>query len=171
VIFETLRLVARRITIQDVPAMHAVYGDEVAMRFVGDGVPLPVEGCVRWVAVTDANFVRYGHGMIALEEKATGEAVGFIGIVHPGGQPEPEVKYAFRRDKWGQGLATEALRGLVEYADRELLLPFLTATTHPDNEVSARILRGAGFQTAEDRVEESGDRTAVWMRRRPSESA
>ena len=47
------------------------------------------------------NYAKRGYGMFALEEKATGRVVGYCGIVHPGGQPEPEVKYALRRSHWG----------------------------------------------------------------------
>ena len=83
---ETARLKIRRIVPSDVDAMFAVYGDAESMRYVGDGQPLTFERCEQWVRVTEKNYAARGYGMFALEERATGEVVGFAGLVHPGGQ-------------------------------------------------------------------------------------
>lgn len=105
-LFRTERLQARRLTLADVPAMSAVYGDPETVRYVGDSEPLPEADCIRWIEVTDRNFELRGYGMIGFVENVTGEVVGFAGVVHPGGQAEAEVKYAFRRDQWGRGFST-----------------------------------------------------------------
>ena len=52
VVFETPRLVARRLEPGDRGPMLAVYGDAEAMRWVGDGRPLTAEDCDRWLDVT-----------------------------------------------------------------------------------------------------------------------
>ena len=44
-IFDTPRLRVRRIGSTDVDALHAVYGDADAMRWVGDGVAMTLEQC------------------------------------------------------------------------------------------------------------------------------
>lgn len=100
----------------DVPDLLRIYGDREAMRYVGDSEPIDEASCRGWVEITDRNFAVRGYGMVALIERATGELIGCAGIVHPDQQPEPELKYAFRRDKWGQGFATEAAVGLVSFA-------------------------------------------------------
>jgi len=45
--------------------------------------------------------------VFAIELKSESRAVGFCGIVHPGGQAA-ECKYAYLRRFWGQGIASEA---------------------------------------------------------------
>jgi RimJ/RimL family protein N-acetyltransferase len=65
-IYQTERLLVRHITDGDVDAMHAVYGDAVAMQWVDDGQPLDRQGCMRWIAVTKRNYATRGYGMSAL---------------------------------------------------------------------------------------------------------
>ena len=54
-------------------------------------------------AVTAENYDHRGYGMFALVERETGAVVGFCGLVHPGGQTEAEIKYAFLRTALGPG--------------------------------------------------------------------
>lgn len=160
-LFRTPRLHARHIAASDVDAMLAVYGDPAVVRYVADGQPLDRAGCERWVDITLRNYATRGYGMVALVEQATGSIVGFCGLVHPPGQVEPEIKYALRRDCWGQGFATEAAIGLLGYA-RQLGLPKVIATTDPENETSHRVLLKAGMQRAELRRNEDGSFTQLF---------
>src|SRR5690606_7909277 len=77
----------------------------------------------------------------------------------PGGQAEPEVKYAFAREHWGQGLATEAVRGVVAYARSAHGMTRLIATTAPQNAASHRVLEKSGFVRGELRENEDGSHT------------
>jgi ribosomal-protein-alanine N-acetyltransferase len=61
--------------------------------------------------------------VLALVHRVGGGAVGFCGLVHLGGQPEAEIKYALRRDQRGRGLATEAAIGLIAFGARRFGLP------------------------------------------------
>lgn len=158
-VFATRRLLARRWHAGDLDALMEVYGDAQAMRHVGDGQPLTRADCERWIAVTLDNYAQRGYGMYALAEAAGGTVVGFAGIVHPGGQAEPEVKYAFRRSHWGIGLATEAVTGLLRHARDELGLSGLIATTHPENAASHRVLAKAGMVRAELLVDDDWQMT------------
>lgn len=160
-VFRTPRLTARRWRDSDLEHLLAVYGDADAMRWVGDGTPLSRDEAVRWLDVTRANYAKRGYGMFTLEDSASDEVVGFIGIVHPGGQTEPEVKYALARQHWGRGLATEAVRGIVEYGVAEHGLGRMIATTAPENEASHRVLRKSGFERTEVRVNDDG--THTWL--------
>ena len=92
----------------------------------------------------------------------SGSVIGFIGIVHPGGQPEAEVKYALAREHWGQGLATEALRGAVAYAASTHGLTHMIATTAPENIASHRVLLKSGFARGELRDYGDGTFTQVF---------
>lgn len=161
-LFETPRLIVRRLVNADAEAMCAIYGDEESMRFVGDARPLPVDICLHWIDVTDGNFERRGYGMMAACEKESGELVACVGVVHPNQQEEPEIKYAIRRDRWGRGLATELVAGIVEYARTELGKSRLIATVHPDHVKSQRVLQKVGFERGEDRINEDGSITQVW---------
>ncbi|MDR3689694.1 MAG: GNAT family N-acetyltransferase [Fimbriimonas sp.] len=161
-LFETERLVARRLVAEDAAAMAAIYGDSEAMKYVGDSRPLTPEICAHWVDVTNRNFERRGYGMIALIRKTDGAMVACAGIVHPDQQEEPEVKYALRRDAWGAGYATEAVCGLVRYAEEHLALRWMQSTVHPDHAASQRVLSKASFHHTRDRENEDGSFTQIW---------
>jgi RimJ/RimL family protein N-acetyltransferase len=160
--FKTERLLVRRWRDTDLPALLAVYGDADAMRWVGDGRAITHEECLQWLAVTRANYEKRGYGMFAIKERSSPGVIGFCGIVHPGGQPEPEVKYALRRSQWGRGLATEAVSGLIAYGASNHNLAFIIATTAPRNVASHRVLLKAGMRRAELRANDDGTHTQLF---------
>tara|TARA_Y100001933_G_scaffold262509_1_gene320164 strand:- start:1119 stop:1652 length:534 start_codon:yes stop_codon:yes gene_type:complete len=164
VVAVTRRLIVRRLDPGDRAAMLEVYGDRDAMRWVGDGDVLSAAECDRWLEVTAENYRRRGYGMFAMTDRtAPDEVVGFIGLVHPGSQPEPEVKYALRRASWGQGLATEAVQAVIRYGFADHGLTRIIATTAPENAASHRVLRKAGFRDARPRANEDGTWDRVFV--------
>jgi RimJ/RimL family protein N-acetyltransferase len=161
-VFQTERLAVRRWRDSDLPALLAIYGDADAMRWVGDGKAITHDECVQWLTVTRANYVSRGYGMFAVEERASSRVIGFCGIVHPGGQAEPEIKYAFLRSHWGLGLATEAVTALIRYGADGHGLRYIMATTAPENAASHRVLLKAGMQRGELRENDDGSRTQLF---------
>lgn len=85
------------------------------MRWVGDGQPITWQACRNWLLVTQANYNWVGYGMFTLVARESGAVAGFAGLVHPDGQAAAEVKYAFLRSFWGQGLASETVPLLLAY--------------------------------------------------------
>src|SRR5690606_39282365 len=53
-VFTTQRLRARRWRDSDLEPLLIVYGDVDAMRWVGDGSPLPSDGAEKWLEITRA---------------------------------------------------------------------------------------------------------------------
>lgn len=162
-LFRTARLRARRLDIADVDALHAVYGDAPAMRWVGDGQPLGRDDCVRWVEVTQRNYATRGYGMSAVELLAEqGRVIGFCGLVHPGGQAEAEIKYALLRAHWGRGYASEVAGAMLAYGAQQFGLRQVIATAAPDNLASHRVLQKAGMRQAQVRRNDDGTSTLVF---------
>ncbi len=143
-LFETARLGCRKMVRSDLAALYEVYSDPLAMRWVGDGSAISRPECEDWLARTLDNYARRGYGMFALVEHATGEVIGFAGLVHPGEQLEAEIKYAFLRSYWGQGFASEIVRALLEAAHDQFGLDRVIATVAPENRASQRVLEKAG---------------------------
>jgi len=164
-IFQTERLNIRHITPDDAEMLFAVYGDAEAMRWVDDGQPIVWEECVRWIDVTLRNYDVRGYGMSALVLKSSGAVVGFCGVVHPGDQLEPEIKYALLRDYWGQGLATEVVRGMLAYVMTHFALDRVIATIDPDNGASRRVLVKSGMSSLQTENNDDGSltETLVWV--------
>jgi [ribosomal protein S5]-alanine N-acetyltransferase len=162
-VFETPRLRCRRWVRSDFAPLLAVYSDATAMRWVGDGQPLTLEQCESWFEVTDANYAKRGYGMFALEEKRSDQVVGFCGLVHPGGQALPELKYAFERACWGQGLASEAAPALLSYGASAHGLLHIIATVAVGNLASQRVLTKSGMHLSHRRANEDQSETLVFV--------
>lgn len=169
VLFETARLRVRRITPDDFDVMYATYSDPIAMRWVDDGSPITADDCRRWLDVTRRNDETRGYGMSAVCLAETGEVVGFCGLVHPDGQPEPELKYALRRQFWGRGLATEVAVGMLAWGARRHGMRWIIATVAEPHRVSQRVLEKAGMVRVEVRAEAEGPPTVVYGWRPGSE--
>lgn len=161
VLFETRRLTVQRVVPADALGMFAIYGDPLVSRWAGDGQPLPRSECMRWVEVTERNVALRGYGMCAVRRHGEPALVGCCGLVHPGGQVEAEVKYAFRRNAWGQGLASEVVPALLRWGFEQFGLPEIVATVMPANTASLQVLHKAGLTRLPDRLNDDGSLTAV----------
>ncbi len=161
-VFQSERLICRRWVAGDFEPLLAVYSDAEAMKWVGDGQPLGQDQCREWFKVTEANYARRGYGMFALVERGSGAVAGFAGLVHPGGQVVPEIKYALLRSRWGVGLASEAVLQLLRYGASVHGLGRIVATVAPGNLASQRVLDKVGMALALRQVNDDGSTTLVF---------
>jgi RimJ/RimL family protein N-acetyltransferase len=164
-LFQTPRLGVRHLDRDDEDAMLAVYSDAGAMRWVGDGQPLDRETCRRWIAVTLNNYATRGYGMCAVVLRASGRVAGFAGLVHPGQQRLPEIKYAFGREHWGQGLASELVAAMLADGRGRLGLNEIIATVAPAHTASQRVLAKAGMHALPPRRNDDGSTSLVFSTR------
>lgn len=149
----------------DEEMLFQVYGDPEAMRWVDDGQPIKRAGCASWVDITAKNYELRGYGMSVVEEKETGLVIGFCGLVHPGGQAETEIKYAYLRSHWGLGIATEVATALLKYGAEAFGIGRVIATIAPDNHASQGVCRKAGMREAKRIANEDGSETVLmeWL--------
>ncbi len=146
----TERLVLRWFTADDVDLLVDLDADPDVMRYVTGGEPTPR------AEITDdvlPAFLRYreqgsGWGFWAVEERATGEFVGWFHLrPHRGGPSvDPELGYRLRTRYWGLGYATEGSRALVDTAFRDLGARRVYAETMAVHEASRRVMEKAGLR-------------------------
>ncbi|NEQ54613.1 MAG: GNAT family N-acetyltransferase, partial [Leptolyngbya sp. SIO3F4] len=110
------------------------------------GQPIQRSECSKWLTVTLNNYESRGYGMSTLVSRMDGTVIGFCGLVHPNNQPETEIKYALHRRFWGAGLATEAVKAMLEYGRCEFQISEVVATVAPENTASRRVLLKAGME-------------------------
>ncbi|NEQ55638.1 MAG: GNAT family N-acetyltransferase, partial [Leptolyngbya sp. SIO3F4] len=77
ILFETERIICRRLLSSDIDEMYAVYGDADAMRWVDDGQPIQRSECSKWLTVTLNNYESRGYGMSTLVSRMDGTVIGF----------------------------------------------------------------------------------------------
>jgi len=83
--------------------------------------------------------------ILVLEDRVTGDFVGTIGLVID--DSSIEISYMLRESSWGCGLATEAVREVIEIGFRQLNAWRLWGTCAPDNPASQCVMERAGMQT------------------------
>lgn len=82
--------------------------------------------------------------VVSLPGKQGAPVIGTIGLRRLADEPY-EIGYWFARVHWGQGFATEAVRGLLRTA-RALGIEQIAAGHFLDNPASGRVLRKCGFR-------------------------
>lgn len=87
--------------------------------------------------------------LLAVERKATGDVIGYCGLVGSGrGDEEPELAFEFLRRFWGQGYATEVSWAVLGWA-RSSGFERLWASVWDWNTASRRVLAKVGFTETE----------------------
>jgi RimJ/RimL family protein N-acetyltransferase len=88
-------------------------------------------------------------GMWAMEEKASGSFVGFVGLLYqedwPEGEHKVEVGWRLDRRFWGRGLATEGALVSLRYDFEERGLERIISMTVPENIASWRVMEKIGL--------------------------
>ena len=90
-----------------------------------------------------------GWGLFALEHKPSGEFIGFTGLSIPSFEaaftPCVEIGWRLAHVAWGQGIAVEAARAVVQLAFSSLALPELVSFTSIENVRSRRVMEKLGM--------------------------
>ena len=85
--------------------------------------------------------------MWALDERDGEPLVGVAGLAWVEGHgPDVQAAYILRRDRWGRGYATEALREVLRLGHEELGLERIVAFAYPENDASRRVMEKAGMR-------------------------
>jgi [ribosomal protein S5]-alanine N-acetyltransferase len=146
---QTERLRLRAWTADDAVALHEIYGDAETMRFVGStGLPAAdLEATRRALDGLRRHEALHGFTLWPIDERDGDRVVGLAGLMWVEGHgPDVEAAYLFRRDRWGRGYATEALRAVLALAHGPLGLARVVALAYPENEDSRRVMEKAGMR-------------------------
>jgi RimJ/RimL family protein N-acetyltransferase len=128
----------------------AMNSNREVMRFVGGGLAASRAGSDEQSRRIAAHWDRYGFGLWAVRELASGAPAGFAGLSHPLWFPAEaemvEVGWRLDRRAWGQGFATEAGRAAIEAGFDVVALSTLVSYIHPDNARSQAVARRLGLE-------------------------
>lgn len=143
----TDRLVLRRASLDDVPAMHAIMGNPVAMRFWSTPPHDALDDTRRWIeSMIDDDPAERDDFIMTVD----GRLIGKLGAWRL-----PEIGFLLDPAEWGRGYASEALAAYIERR-RRLGSTELTADVDPRNGASIKLLERAGFT-------ESGRAPGTWQ--------
>lgn len=139
---ETERLFMRPLSLADVDAFVDLHADPRVNRFVGSHSR---ERAREKLGAVERQWEERGHGLCAVELKATGEFIGRSGLQYWTQYDEVELGWTFRAEHWGHGYATEAARAWLDWGFATLDAAYFTALIRPGNEPSVRVAERLGF--------------------------
>lgn len=162
----TRRLWLRPFRQDDLDAFAAINADPEVMKYLGDGRPKSREETWMQMASFLGHWELRGYGLWAVEEKASGNLIGRIGLLNPEGWPELELAWTLARARWGHGFATEGARTALDYAFTVTRVNHLISMIDSRNLASIRVAERLG-EKLETHLELPGKVVSVYGMRRP----
>lgn len=169
-VIDTPRLRLRPHRAADHPALSRLWMDPAVCRFIG-GRPSTADESWSRILRYAGLWPLLGYGYLAIEARDTGAYVGDVGladfqrVIDPPLAGRPEAGWVLDPTLHGRGLASEALAGLLAWADAALARP-VVAIIDPANLASLKLAARCGF--AEIAVTDyRGNRTLVYERPAP----
>jgi ribosomal-protein-alanine N-acetyltransferase len=158
VILETKRLTIRHLEMGDLDALYRLYRDPQIRAHFPDGTRTLDETREELEWFLHGNHAPAELGLWATVERSTGAFLGRCGLLpwNIDGQPEVELAYLIDKSRWGEGLATEAARGIIQHARTELKLQRLICLIMPGNAASVAVATKVGMTFERDYTGEFG---------------
>ena len=140
---ETERLILRRFTPEDIPALLEIQKNEEVNRFVPWFPLKTIEDAKAFYEKRYASVYARERGyQYAICLKENDVPVGYIGVEM--GEAH-DLGYGLHRDFWHRGIVTEAARAVVEQVKQDGV-PFVTATHDVNNPRSGGVMRNIGMK-------------------------
>lgn len=159
-VIETPRLMLRELRPADFDDYARMCADGETMRYLG-GEALSAADAWRSLAFFLGHWQLRGFGMWGVVERATDRLIGRIGFHQPEGWPGFEIGWLIERELWGQGLATEGARAVLDLAGPRYGRTHVISLIHPENRGSIRVAEKLG-EALEGETELKGTRVLVY---------
>jgi ribosomal-protein-alanine N-acetyltransferase len=141
------RVVLREFSGDDESAVHSYASDPVVTRFTDWG-PNSIEDTQAFLGEAMAQASTSPRVTFALAAIDTASqalvgcaALAVTNVEHRRG----EIGFVIHPDSWSRGLSTEAAQVLLQFGFDQLRLQRISATCHPDNHASSKVLQKAGL--------------------------
>ncbi|OIQ35547.1 MAG: hypothetical protein BM563_11895 [Bacteroidetes bacterium MedPE-SWsnd-G1] len=155
VLFETQRLIVRKLILTDLKAFHELQGNPNVMRFVNSKVgdfnenKLELDRLIQFYNKPGNEFQIY-----AVILKNTQNLIGTVALVKTDG--EEEIGYRFIERLWGNGFGKEIVPALIEHC-RKLGISEIVAYVAYMNRASLKIIEQNDFVYEKDSFAEDID--------------
>lgn len=149
-VLTTDRLRLRGHEARDYDALHRLWSDPAVTAHITGTVSTPGESWARLLKYA-GHWQLAGYGFWAVEHRQTGQYVGEVGLADhrrglgPKFDGKPEAGWILAPQAQGQGHAREAMRAVLDWADRSLdadVTVCVISTAHP---VSIRLAHDIGY--------------------------
>ncbi|HEM5993576.1 TPA: GNAT family N-acetyltransferase [Streptococcus suis] len=144
--FETDRLYLRPFSFEDGESFYEIVSNPENLPFI---FPALEDRNIAFSTMVE-KFMRSPLGNWALIDKVSGRMIGALCFEKiDERQLSAELSYFLKKDYWGQGLMTEAVKNLVFLTFYEIGLNELIIITHEENVASQMVAKKTGFVQVE----------------------
>ena len=147
-IFETKKLVVRKLILSDLNKFHKMQSNLNVMKFVrGKAMTFDENEKELQSLIKKYDSEANDFWIYAIELKHTKEFVGTVALVKYG--EEDEIGYRFMENFWGNGFGFEVVEGLLKYC-KSVGFEKLVAFAAKKNIASTKILKKLNFKYVKD---------------------
>ena len=143
-VFETERLIFEKLKLEDLDSIMPIWGDAEIMKYCGGAGTRERE--LRALQYYIYMQQEKGFSPYKVIVKESGKTIGVCGFNPPARGYDTELMYHLLKSAWGKGYATEAAKGCIDFAKRELNIEKIGASVDLNNPASQKVLIKAGFQ-------------------------
>jgi RimJ/RimL family protein N-acetyltransferase len=145
VTLETPRLVLRPPVDADAAPLMEIHQNPDVMKYVLIGNPAAgILAAWRSIALMVGHWHLRGYGQWTVIDRADGHVIGRVGLWNPEGWPGLELGWVIRRERWGQGLATEAASTALQWTWDHVETDHVISLIQAGNERSIRVAEKLG---------------------------
>lgn len=166
---ETARLSLRPLREDDAEELSRIFSDPAVVLYSGGQSPT-LDQVRQGIRQHISEYYRdRGYGLLAAELKDTGAIVGRIGFLETqiDATGAAELHYHLAPAAWGNGLATEAARAVLEWGFEQGRLGRVVAVIHPENLASRRVAEKCGLTFWKEIELNDSGRFTVYHNRSP----
>ena len=142
----TSRLRLRPLRLDDLDELYRLWVDRDVRRYLWDDRVISRDRARTEIERSIDNFELSGFGQWAVFRFRGKKLIGFCGLRHVGAMPEVELLYGLSPSCWGRGLATEAVRAVLDWGFTKCRVKRIVACADHDNRASFRVLVKAGMK-------------------------
>lgn len=145
-VLETRRLLLRRITKNDAPAVFALRSNPETMQYVPRPLAQTLDDALAHIALIDEKIEANAGINWAITLKGSHDFIGIIGNFRVEFENyRAEIGYMLLPEFHGQGIVSEAIARVVQYGFQDMKLHSIEAIIDPNNIASGRVLEKNGF--------------------------
>jgi len=161
-IFETERLILRKLTMDDLAGLHDILSDPESMKHYPK--PFDLEKSKSWITWNIDNYAKHGFGLWAVILKRDNQFIGDCGITMQdvNGDTVPEIGYHINRRNTNNGFATEAARACIKYAFETLGFRKVYSCMKYTNTPSQRVAEKNGMKLVAESEDGINGKTRVY---------
>ncbi|MBN6886904.1 RimJ/RimL family protein N-acetyltransferase [Cytobacillus horneckiae] len=143
VVYETERLLIKVFDQQHTEEFIKIWGSNEVMKLSGGGIAKEkIPQIIQWYQNCHKE---YGLSVYCLQEKSSGEIIGAAGFNIDATVKKIEIIAHFRKQSWGKGYATEAVKACIRLAKRHKKVKKIFASADPNNIASVKLMEKLGF--------------------------